>query len=210
MITYQIVKTNFSTSQDGVQDRVTRVTWNAEKADGTVVARIRSRGTDIPPTYQPADIPYPEVTEENCIAWVQDLEDQAGIEAQLDQILAQLTVPEQGAGLPWVESYPLWAIGVTVDVGYVAKYKEVLYEVVQAHTTESTWAPPATPALWKRYSDPAEGPQPWIQPTGAQDSYQIDDEVTHTGHLWISNVDNNVWEPGAAGITQWDDLGVYP
>lgn len=45
----------------------------------------------------------------------------------------------------------------------------------------------------------------WVQPTGAHDAYGLGDQVTHGGHLWQSNVDANVWEPGVYG---WDDLGV--
>ena len=39
----------------------------------------------------------------------------------------------------------------------------------------------------------------WTQPYGASDAYQKDDIVQHNGKLWISLIENNVWEPGAVG-----------
>ena len=34
---------------------------------------------------------------------------------------------------------------------------------------------------------------------GAHDAYNIGDKVTHNGKTWVSDVDNNVWEPGVYG-----------
>lgn len=42
----------------------------------------------------------------------------------------------------------------------------------------------------------------WIQPTGAQDAYNIGDRVSHNGQNWESTVDANVWEPGVFGWVQ--------
>ena len=44
-----------------------------------------------------------------------------------------------------------------------------------------------------------DGPQPWVQPEGAHDAYQTGDRVTHQGQTWESTINDNVWEPGAAG-----------
>ena len=55
----------------------------------------------------------------------------------------------------------------------------------------------ATPALWVVVSID-EYPE-WVQPTGAHDAYNIGDKVTHNGKTWVSDVDNNVWEPGVYG-----------
>ena len=35
---------------------------------------------------------------------------------------------------------------------------------------------------------------------GAHNAYAVGDKVTHDGKTWISMVDNNVWEPGAADV----------
>lgn len=45
----------------------------------------------------------------------------------------------------------------------------------------------------------------WVQPTGTHDSYSLGAEVMHAGKNWVSLVDGNVWEPGAAGTeTLWE------
>lgn len=40
---------------------------------------------------------------------------------------------------------------------------------------------------------------PWVQPTGAHDSYMAGDVQTHNGKTWESTIDSNVWEPGVSG-----------
>ena len=59
-------------------------------------------------------------------------------------------------------------------------------------------APPSvhTAALYTRVQEPGSGPEAWVQ----GQSYAKDVEVTHNGGVWLSGVDNNIWEPGAAGV----------
>ena len=40
---------------------------------------------------------------------------------------------------------------------------------------------------------------PWVQPTGAHDSYPLGITVTHEGKAWESLTPANVWEPGVSG-----------
>ena len=77
-----------------------------------------------------------------------------------------------------------------------------LYRCLQGHTSQETWTPDAAPSLWVAISDPAEEWPAWVQPTGAHDAYAQGDKVSHNGKHWISNVDNNVWEPGVYGWTE--------
>ena len=44
-----------------------------------------------------------------------------------------------------------------------------------------------------------ESGQPWVQPTGAHDSYPEGWEVTHDGKTWVSLTPANVWPPGVSG-----------
>jgi len=46
---------------------------------------------------------------------------------------------------------------------------------------------------------PDPGPQPWVQPTGAHDAYNIGAIVTYNGQTWRSTVNANVWAPGVFG-----------
>ena len=109
-----------------------------------------------------------------------------------------------------IKSRPDWKAGIAVAIGDVYAYTDKnLYRCVQAHTTQSDWTPNITPALWVKFYEPEAGPQPWVQPTGAHDAYNIGDQVTYVGHLWESLINANVWSPTVypAG---WLDLGVYP
>lgn len=96
--------------------------------------------------------------------------------------------------------YPSWTADVSYAVGERTKYDNKLYRCVQAHTSQIGWEPPLTPALWVRTVPDGDIPD-WVQPTGAQDSYNTGDKVKHNGSTWISDVDANVWEPGIYGWT---------
>lgn len=93
-----------------------------------------------------------------------------------------------------------WEPGVKYTKGQLRRYEGTLYRCVQAHTSQTGWEPDKTPALWAVTSDPAEEWPEWSQPLGAHDAYSKGDKVSHNGKRYISQVDGNVWEPGAAGI----------
>lgn len=90
-----------------------------------------------------------------------------------------------------------WESGKTYATDDRVKYEEQLYRCVQAHTAQDDWTPDVTPALWARVSV-EEWPE-WVQPTGAQDAYNKGDKVSHNDKHWVSDYDNNVWEPGVFG-----------
>ena len=117
---------------------------------------------------------------------------------QLRQLIEQLAVTlEDETALTGVELFPMWTIGRAYAVDDRVQYGGILYKCVQAHTSQADWMPDATPALWVVVSID-EYPE-WVQPTGAHDAYNIGDKVTHNGKAWVSDVDNNVWEPGVYG-----------
>lgn len=100
-----------------------------------------------------------------------------------------------------VELFPKWATDIDYVVDQRIRYEDKLYRVVQAHTSQEGWEPPVTPALWTEVAKPGEIPV-WKQPTGAQDAYMTGDKVhypTADDPIYISTVDNNVWEPGVYG-----------
>ena len=49
-----------------------------------------------------------------------------------------------------VPSAPPWRTGESVRVGDLREYGGAAYAVVQPHTTQAGWEPPAVPALWKQ------------------------------------------------------------
>lgn len=98
---------------------------------------------------------------------------------------------------------PEWS-GSSVDyfagekVGYNGKY----YKCIQSHTSQQNWTPDSAVSLWAVTSDPAEEWPEWKQPAGAHDAYAKGDKVTHLFRHWISDIDDNVWEPSVYGWTE--------
>lgn len=87
-----------------------------------------------------------------------------------------------------------WVPNERVEVGMRRVYDGVTYQVRLAHTTQSDWTPPATPALWAVVQEGPDCPD-WVQPTGAHDAYNIGDCVTFEGQQYVSKINANVWSP---------------
>jgi hypothetical protein len=113
------------------------------------------------------------------------------LKEKLDSIASEL--PDKIA-VEHVDLYPAWTEGMALKANDRIQHEGGLYRVQQAHTAEH---PPSvnTAALYTRINAPGEIPA-WV--TGQ--SYAKDVQVMHGGKTWISMVDNNVWEPGAAGV----------
>ena len=92
-------------------------------------------------------------------------------------------------------------VNYTKDVSKV-QYKNELYKCIQSHTSQISWNPKDANSLWVRIDDPAEEWPEWRQPEGAHDAYAKGAKVTHNGKHWVSDADNNVWEPGVYGWTE--------
>lgn len=102
-----------------------------------------------------------------------------------------------------VELFPHWSgDGVSYFVDARVQYNSLLYKCLQTHNSQPTWSPTDAPSLWVRIDDPSEEWPEWRAPTGAHDAYSLGYKVSHNGKHWISNVDNNVWEPGEYGWTE--------
>ena len=95
--------------------------------------------------------------------------------------------------------YPAWKIENTYEVGERVLYNDILYKVLQAHTSQETWTPDVSASLFAKVLIPDDNVIPeWEQPDSTN-PYMIGDKVTHNGKTWTSTVDNNVWEPGVYG-----------
>lgn len=94
--------------------------------------------------------------------------------------------------------------GVSYTKGNRVCYEEALYKVLQDHTSQAGWTPTAAPSLFAKVliPDPSVIPE-WEQP-GSTNPYMKGDKVKHNGKVWISIIDNNVWEPGTPGT--WDEI----
>ena len=62
--------------------------------------------------------------------------------------------------------------------------------------------PDTTPSLFAKVliPDPETIPE-WEQPDSTN-PYNAGDKVSHNGKTWVSDIDNNVWEPGVYGWTK--------
>ena len=107
---------------------------------------------------------------------------------------AAANLPDEDA-LQAVELFPQWVTGHAYAVDERLQYKNVLYRVVQAHTSQADWMPDKTPALFVTVSLD-EWPE-FVQPTGAHDAYKKGDKITFDGKHYISLIDANVYSPTA-------------
>lgn len=132
---------------------------------------------------------YTEVMEHYLVLYKPP--EKVALKEKLDSIAAAL--PDEIA-VEHVDLYPVWMGGMALSADDRVQHNGGLYRVQQAHTAEH---PPSvnTAALYTRIQSPG-AVQAWV--TGQ--SYAKDVRVTHGGKTWISMVDNNVWEPGAAGV----------
>lgn len=112
-----------------------------------------------------------------------------------------LTVDDNTA-LRMLVFYPEWKDGQAYSAGFKVQHGGKLWRVVQAHTSQAGWEPDSAPSLWAKVLIPDETVIPeWEQPDSTN-PYSAGDKVTHNGKTWVSDVDNNVWEPGVYGWTE--------
>lgn len=119
----------------------------------------------------------------------------------IKQQINTLTVDDNTA-LRMLEFYPEWASDTAYSAGYKVQYGGKLYKCLTAHASQADWTPDASPSLWAKVliPDPDVIPE-WEQPDSTN-PYMTGDKVTHNGKTWVSDVDNNVWEPGVYGWTE--------
>ncbi len=103
--------------------------------------------------------------------------------------------------------YPAWVDKKSYAVDEIVKYgvnadgETQLYKVIQAHTSQADWTPDTATSLFKAVGFTDSGVSIWTQPLGATDAYMKGDVVSYNDQIWISDVDNNVWQPGVYGWT---------
>lgn len=101
--------------------------------------------------------------------------------------------------------YPTWKESVAYEVGERILYNNILYKVLTAHTSQADWTPDVAVSLFTKVLIVDENIiSEWEQPDSTN-PYMTGDKVSHNGKTWVSNVDNNVWEPGASG---WDEIAL--
>lgn len=96
-----------------------------------------------------------------------------------------------------------WEPEINYKMKDIRKYKESLFKCLQDHKSQEDWNPEMAVSLWKKIGDPTEEFPQWSQPIGAGDAYMNGDKVTFENEHYVSNIDNNVWQPGVYG---WDKV----
>ncbi len=100
-------------------------------------------------------------------------------------------------------SFDTWRTNINYVQGNIRRHNGLLYRCVQNHTSQDDWTPDVSASLWTLIADPSEEWPEWSQPIGAHDDYAKGDKVAHDDKHWTSDVDDNVWEPGVYGWTEY-------
>lgn len=109
--------------------------------------------------------------------------------------LADNLTDEQAVQVPLI--FEAWQVGVNYKVGKKLVYEEVLYKVLQDHTSQETWTPKDAPSLFARVLvDDGGAVLDWVQPESTN-PYMKGDRVKFEGKIYESLIDNNVWSPTA-------------
>ncbi len=100
------------------------------------------------------------------------------------------------------ELFSEWLSGNAYEANNRVYFSGSLYKCLQDHTSQSDWTPDVSPSLWVRMDNPEEEWPAWEQPSGSTEAYPKGYKVSHNDVHWISDVDDNVWEPGVYGWIQ--------
>lgn len=158
--------------------------------------RFIDNGRYIRYEWQVEDIEFSE-------AEIQNQEAQKAMEMLNMDFQAQVqTLPDEQALLvPSV--FPIWQVEVAYEVNFKVRHKDILYKVLQAHTSQADWTPDMAVSLFAKVIvgevDPGTGEQvilDWIQPDSTN-PYMKGDRVIFEGVVYESTVDNNIWAPNA-------------
>lgn len=88
--------------------------------------------------------------------------------------------------------------GVAYEVGKRVLYNDILYKVIQAHTSQADWTPAAAPSLFaKVINETIDGSIPEFEQPGSTNPYMKGDKVIFNGKVYESLIDNNVYSPEA-------------
>lgn len=88
--------------------------------------------------------------------------------------------------------------GVAYEVGKRILYNDILYKVIQAHTSQAEWTPVAAPSLFaKVINETIDGSIPEFEQPDSTNPYMKGDRVLFNGKVYESLIDNNVYSPEA-------------
>lgn len=97
------------------------------------------------------------------------------------------------------ELFPVWS-GDSKEYkqGDKVRFNDILYKVLQAHTSQPDWAPDTAHSLFAKVLIPDEHTIPVWEKPGAENAYKTGDKVHFPdveSPVYQSLIDNNVWSP---------------
>lgn len=116
---------------------------------------------------------------------------------QLETITDTLT-DEEAKGLSLL--FEEWRPSEVYKIGDRIRYNGVLYKCLEDNNATMEAPPSAIPSVWTEiFAETVSEEIPaWEQPEEGN-GYADGDRVIHNDIIYISQVDNNIWEPGTAG-----------
>lgn len=157
-------------------------------------------------TYQVLDLTEAEIN--GRIVSQTENDKQQLIQAKLElQVVEDAQSASDEDALEQISLYPFWQdlVGQFIETPFlclnIVDSELRLYRLEQSHAFE--FEPQEVPALFTRVQ--LDEVLNWVQPTGAQDAYNIGDQVVYpsdSGQIWTSQVDANVFAPGVV-VGQW-------
>ena len=115
------------------------------------------------------------------------------IRLQLDNVTNEMT-DEQALKSPAL--FREWSgNGVAYESGQRVVYNDILYKVLQGHTSQVDWTPDTATSLFAKVLIPDENTIPeWEQPDSTN-GYMTGDKILFEGKTYESVIDNNIWSP---------------
>ena len=131
--------------------------------------------------------------------------DALGLAARASCLDGTAIIAEEDHIPPWRED----AVYTADMVGWPLRDGEQVYTLLQAHTPANNPGsrPADLPAIYSRKNttDPKRA-KPWMAPNGTSGMHMKEDCAVDAGHVWRSNMENNVWKP-TEYPEGWEDLG---
>ena len=96
---------------------------------------------------------------------------------------------DDATALRMMQYYPNWTVGQAYTVGYKVQYKEKLYKVITAHTSQADWTPDVAVTLFKRIDEVHDGTKYDPIPYDGNMALESGKYYTQDGVLYLCNRD---------------------
>ena len=117
-----------------------------------------------------------------------------------DKVTELLVNLDNDAAIENAILFPQWKSGIDYKVDERIRYNNILYIILQDHTSQEEWRPDVAGSLYARMLRSWEQNiiPTWEQPESTN-GFMAGDKVYHNGLLYVSTADYNTWEPGIEG-----------